>query len=273
MSEGSTGAVAPGSAARSQEAYWAAVLLLVVSLAGPLLGLIFGKGSGLIDGLRAGWYSLPLAAFAAMSLVVRIKSPQDYFGGVALAALALLALWAGSDLPGMRGFAFGPGTAPRLFAYSLLGLGVVVALIGLLMSGPPSERYSFTGPFGGAILIVMLIPITMFAARQGRNMGSIPTDVVVAFVSAVMLIGLALLLMRFVPRGPLFITAATLIFASSVRPLGLVISSFVSIVVSAAATEEVRWVETMIWAAVLTVFCAVLFPYGLNLPLQLWPRF
>ena len=30
-----------------------------------------------------------------------------------LVLVALFALWAGSDLPGMRGFAFGPGTAPR----------------------------------------------------------------------------------------------------------------------------------------------------------------
>jgi len=52
-----------------------------------------------------------------------------------------------------------------------------------------------------------------------------------------------------------------------------VIASFVSLVVSAYATDEIRWIETLIWAAVLTVFCALLFPYGLNLPLQLWPRF
>ena len=71
----------------------------------------------------------------------------------------------------------------------------------------------------------------------------------------------------------MFITAATLIFAVTVRPLGLVIASFVSLVVSAYATEEVRWVETIIWAAVLTAFCSLLFPWGLNLPLQLWPRF
>ena len=78
---------------------------------------------------------------------------------------------------------------------------------------------------------------------------------------------------RYAPRGPVFITAATLIFAVTVRPLGLVISSYISLVVSAYATEEIRWVETIIWAAVLTLFCSLLFPWGLNLPLQLWPRF
>ena len=47
-----------------------------------------------------------------------IRSPKDFWGGLSLVLLAAFALWASSDLPGMRGFAFGPGTAPRLFAYS-----------------------------------------------------------------------------------------------------------------------------------------------------------
>jgi ABC-type multidrug transport system permease subunit len=52
-----------------------------------------------------------------------------------------------------------------------------------------------------------------------------------------------------------------------------VLASFISLVVSAAATVEVRWRETIIWAAVLTLFCAMLFVYGLNLPFAFWPRF
>jgi putative tricarboxylic transport membrane protein len=38
-------------------------------------------------------------------------------------AIALFALWASSDLQGMHGFSFGAGTAPRMFAVLLLGLG------------------------------------------------------------------------------------------------------------------------------------------------------
>jgi len=50
-----------------------------------------------------------------------IRSPQDFWGGVVLIGVAVFAVWASSDLPGMRGFAFGPGTAPRMFAYCLMG--------------------------------------------------------------------------------------------------------------------------------------------------------
>ena len=276
MSQGSGAAHASHSVTRHQSDVIFGVVFIVLALIGPVLGLIFGKstpnGSLITDAVRAGWYSLPLAIFGVIALSVRIRSPQDYYGGAILSAMALFALWACSDLPGMRGFAFGPGTAPRLFAYMLLGFGVAVALVGLLTDGAPSGDYSFSGPLGGAVLIVALIPITYYSNKIGRWIPGVPPDVMVAALGAAVVLALAFLLVRFAPRGPLFITSATLIFAITVRPIGLVLASFVSLMVSAYATDEHRWVETIIWAAVLTLFCSLLFPWGLNLPLQLWPR-
>jgi putative tricarboxylic transport membrane protein len=251
----------------------AGIAFIVLSLIGPVLAGMFGKGSGLYDALRLGWFSLPMVAFGVVALLVRIKSPQDYYGGAILAGVALVALWAGNDLPGMRGFAFGPGTAPRLFAYALLGLSIAIAAVGLFTDGPPRGDYSFSGPIAGAAIIVALIPITYYSNRIGRSIPGVPPDVVVAALGAAVVLILAFLMMRIAPRGPVFITASTLIFAITVRPLGLVFASFVSLVVSSMATEEGSWIETIIWSAVLTTFCSLLFPWGLNLPLQLWPRF
>jgi putative tricarboxylic transport membrane protein len=202
-----------------------------------------------------------------------IRSPRDFWGGLSLVLLAAFALWASSDLPGMRGFAFGPGTAPRLFAYSLMALGVGVMLVGLLTDGEPLERFTFSGTFGGAVLVLSLIPIYFFATRIGKLVPGVAPDIVVAAVGTTVVVVLAFLLTNVAPRGPLFITAATIIFAIAVRPLGLVIASYISLVIAANATKEVRWVETIVWCAILTAFCSLLFPYGLNLPLQLWPRF
>jgi hypothetical protein len=202
-----------------------------------------------------------------------IRSPKDFWGGLSLVLVAAFAIWAASDLPGMRGFAFGPGTAPRLFAYCLMAMGFGVMLIGFLTDGPPMEDFTFSGTFGGAVLVIALIPIYFFATQIGHLVPSVSHDIVVAAAGTLVVVVLAFLLTRFAPRGPLFITAATIIFAIAVRPLGLVIASYISLVVSANATREVRWVETLVWCAVLTAFCSVLFPYGLNLPLQLWPRF
>ena len=145
-----------------------------------------------------------------------IKNQQDFYGGLVLLIIAAIAWWATRELPGQQGFAFGPGTAPRLFIIllALNALGIMVH--GLLVAGPHMQRYHL--------------------------------------------------------RGPLFITAAVLVFAATIRPLGLVIASFSTVLVGATATPEVRWIETVIWAAVLAAFCAFLFPYVLNLPMQLWPQ-
>jgi putative tricarboxylic transport membrane protein len=75
-----------------------------------------------------------------------VRNPQDFVGGLALVALAAFALWASSDLQGMRGFSFGAGTAPRMFATLLLGLGVAIAAIGVFSEGPHLAKYHWRGP-------------------------------------------------------------------------------------------------------------------------------
>lgn len=74
-------------------------------------------------------------------------------------------------------------------------------------------------------------------------------------------------------RGPIFVVLAILAFAITIRPLGLVISAFVSFMVAALGSNETKWLEATIVGAVLTLGCSLLFPYALGLPFQLFPRF
>ena len=193
----------------------------------------------------------------------RFRNPRDFFGGLALVVLGLFALWASRDLPGMHGFAFGPGTAPRMFAFILIGLGIAVTLVGYFTDGPALERYETSAP-------TLITLAYLFAVSSQAT-----TPRMIAATLALAGIALAVLGLRSerrtLVRGPLFITVSIIIFAVTIRPLGLVIASFLSIVTCAAATSEVRWLETIIWGAVLTLFCTLLFPYALNLPFQLWP--
>jgi putative tricarboxylic transport membrane protein len=191
---------------------------LIPSLFGlcALIGWLYSPSApGIGDIELASGVALIAVAIAISFFRLPVGSRQDYFGGLGLVALSLFALWASRDLPGMRGFAFGPGTAPRMFAIMLGLVGLAVAVIGVLTKGPPVDRFGV--------------------------------------------------------RGPVFILASVFIFAACIRPLGLVVASYLSIVASAWATTEVRWLETLIWAGVLTLFCALLFPWGLNLPLPMWP--
>ena len=75
-----------------------------------------------------------------------VRGPQDFVGGIALMAIAIFAFWASSDLQGMHGFSFGAGTAPRMFAGLLLGLGLAVTVIGLVTEGPHLATYAWRGP-------------------------------------------------------------------------------------------------------------------------------
>jgi putative tricarboxylic transport membrane protein len=146
---------------------------------------------------------------------VPVRGPQDYYGGLVLVLVAILALVASADLPGQRGFAFGPGTAPRLFSGMLALLGALVALVGVFSAGPPIEKYKIRGP-------------------------------------ALVLVGIFL-------------------FAALIRPFGLIVASYLAFIISITGSTEMRWVESIIGAAVMTLFCVLLFVYLLNLPFQLWP--
>lgn len=77
---------------------------------------------------------------------LKIRAPRDFWGGLVLVALAAIAFWATRELPGMQGVAFGPGTAPRLFALLLAIFGGVIAVTGLLTDGPEIESFALRGP-------------------------------------------------------------------------------------------------------------------------------
>ena len=155
----------------------------------------------------------------------KVRGPRDFYGGLALIALAIVAIWTSGDLPGTHGFAFGPGTAPRLFAGLLAAVGALVALSGLLVDGPPLESYAIRGPAW------VILAILAFAG-----------------------------MIRGVSLGPV-----------TIPPLGLVPSTFAAFMVSIFGSTEMRWLESLIAAVVMTAFCVALFVYLLQLPFQLWP--
>jgi len=74
-------------------------------------------------------------------------------------------------------------------------------------------------------------------------------------------------------RGPFFVSLAIISFAFTIRPLGLIVSAFASFMIAALGTPETKWTEAIIVGICLTVGCALLFPYALGLPFQLFPRF
>jgi putative tricarboxylic transport membrane protein len=189
--------------------------LIVAVLAVFFLGWAFFVPNTLTPRLLAA--ALVVVGIGAAIGVLPVHGPRDLYGGVALVMLATVALIASADLPGQRGFAFGPGTAPRLFSFVLAAIGAAVALGGVFAEGPPIEKYRI--------------------------------------------------------RGPFFVIIAILAFAAMIRPLGLVPATFLAFMISIMGSTEMRWIESLIAAVGMTLFCVLLFVYLLNLPFQLWPRF
>jgi putative tricarboxylic transport membrane protein len=157
-----------------------------------------------------------VVGIAVAAGIIPVRAPQDFYGGLALVLLATFALVASAELPGQRGFAFGPGTAPRLFAIVLACVGAAIALTGVLADGPRIEKYKIHGP------MLVIIGISLFAAL--------------------------------------------------IRPFGLITATYLAFMVSIMGSSEMRWLESLLAAAAMTLGCVLLFVYLLNLPFQLWPQ-
>jgi putative tricarboxylic transport membrane protein len=125
---------------------WAALSPLALAALAFLSAGYFPALSGLGLFLWVLGGMLVVLALVVLALRVHVPNHRDYYGGLALLALALLAFWAGTDLPGMRGFSFGAGTAPRLFAGALAVVAAVITVQGLLTEAPPVGGYAVRGP-------------------------------------------------------------------------------------------------------------------------------
>jgi putative tricarboxylic transport membrane protein len=106
-----------------------------------------------------------------------IKSPQDFIGGVALLALSLVAFFGMTKLGVMRGFSFGAGTVPRLFAFLLGSLSIVIIIGAFTGRGPRLERFPWRGP-------LFILASVAFFGTSIRTLGLAVTGVITVMLSS-----------------------------------------------------------------------------------------
>lgn len=68
-------------------------------------------------------------------------------------------------------------------------------------------------------------------------------------------------------RGLFFILGGIILFGLLIRTMGLVVAGPVAMIFGSFATTEVRPVEAVIFAIIMTTFCILLFKYALGLPI------
>jgi len=133
----------------------------------------------------------------------------------------------------------------------------------------------------------VVIAVALFAFWQaaalpigtlgGMGPGMLPKSLAVLFgvLGALLVLGSVFEagppLERWSIRGPVFVALAIVAFGLTVRPLGLVVAGPVAIVIAAPASEEVRWVETIVVGVLMTAICVGLFKFALGLPIPLAP--
>jgi len=69
------------------------------------------------------------------------------------------------------------------------------------------------------------------------------------------------------------VLSAVVLFGLLLRPLGLLVSTTLLVVVSSLASSEFQWKEALLNAAVLIVVVLVVFVYCLDFQVPVWPAF
>ncbi len=136
---------------------------------------------------------------------------------------------------------------------------------------------------GGLFLIVLALVGILgtlglnFKTTTGVGPGMMPrsTGFIVAALGAVMVFNSFFVkgdkLTPWSLRGLTFVLGSALVFGWTIRPLGLIVAGPLAVIISAFADRDTKWIEVMIFAAVMTFACVALFSWGLKLPIPIWP--
>jgi hypothetical protein len=71
-------------------------------------------------------------------------------------------------------------------------------------------------------------------------------------------------------RATLLILASIVVFALLIETAGLLVATFAIVVLSALASPQAKWKETIGLGIFLAVFCVLVFVYGLKKPIPIW---
>jgi putative tricarboxylic transport membrane protein len=211
-----------------------------------------------------------------------IRNPKDFWAGVMFVTFGLGFVIIAAGSPEMLDKLFGAklipgyqmGGAVRMGpAYFPVLLGGLLALLGAIIllrafaSRMKGEAVRVHLPFN---IVDLAIGLGLFALllKYGDTL-KLSNDY--AILAAALIV--ALLAIKFRPDAkPLvLIMAGCLVFAYTLKPLGLVGASLLLIFISAFGGHEFKWKEVTILFVVLVIFSVLVFVKGLTLPFPVCP--
>jgi putative tricarboxylic transport membrane protein len=165
-----------------------------------------------------------------------IKSQLDLGGGLFLLGLAAVGLAGGFNLPTGTLSGIGSGLMPRAVSVLVAAFGALLVVQSFLLEGDRLERWHLRGPVFilGAVLVFALL-IRGSTLTLGGFLGI-----------------------------PLLATI-------KIPGLGLIIAGPLSVIVSAYADRDTRFLEVLWFSVVMTLVCGLMFKDVLNLPIPYDP--
>jgi hypothetical protein len=193
---------------------------------------------------------------------MHIKNGKDFWAGLMFVGAGLSFVVVSQNYPMGSAVRMGPAYFPTMLGGLLAVLGAMVFLRSFFSKiEHPLKVFALRLPL--LIASIVIGGATYFADSWFKG----------APMAEFALTGLALFLFigAFGPRAMIVILIAVVIFGYALKPLGLVLSIVILIVVSAAGGHDFRKIEIAYLTVGLALFGVLVFVKGLGLPFNLWP--
>jgi len=193
---------------------------------------------------------------------MKVKNGKDFWAGLMFIGTGVAFTLGAQNYPMGSAVRMGPAYFPTMLGGLLALLGAIIFFRAFFSHIEHSVRVF---PFRLPVLIAALVVGggAYFAASLFKN----------APMAEFAATGLALALFigAFGPRAMFVILIAVVIYGYALKPLGLVISTVILIVMSALGGHDFRKKEIVILTIVMALFSVFVFVKGLGLPFNLWP--
>jgi len=138
----------------------------------------------------------------------------------------------------------------------------------------------------GGCLLMLIAALALFlswhlpiSGASGLNSGSAPRYT----ASALLVLGAIIAagglfregegIGRVAWRGIACILGGVLLFAFAIEPIGLVLTGIPLMLIAGLASPDFRLKEAVVFAVLMTLFCVILFRYGLAQAIPIWPKY
>jgi hypothetical protein len=198
---------------------------------------------------------------------MHIKNGRDFWAGLMFLGFGLGFMAVAQNYPMGSAVRMGPAYFPTVLGGMLAVLGGMVLFRAFVSKfAHPLKVFTFRPLLLVASIVIGGATYFYFAESQLKD-----APMLQMLQSALAGLSLFLFIGAFGPRSMFLILLSVVIFGYALKPLGLVISTVILIVVSAVGGHDFRKKEIVILTVVMVIFGVFVFVKGLGLPFNLWP--